>query len=168
MDDRVDKGRRRFLTNVTVGVGAVGGVLAAVPFVRSMAPSERAKAAGAPVEIDISKLEPGQMIKEEWRGKPVWIVNRTEKMLASLAELLRQARRGTSADDSLADAQRLAHRLKGTSGTYGLQESSAALEHVEEQLGLLRDDACDPHDAWARIERALERARARLATPRTR
>lgn len=87
MDDRVDKGRRRFLTNVTVGVGAVGGVLAAVPFVKSMTPSERAKAAGAPVEIDISKLEPGQMITEEWRGKPVWIVNRTKDMLDRLQAL---------------------------------------------------------------------------------
>ena len=57
VDDRVDKGRRRFLTAVTSGVGAVGGVFAATPFVLSMTPSERAKAAGAPVEIDISKLQ---------------------------------------------------------------------------------------------------------------
>lgn len=85
VDDSVDKGRRRFLTNVTCGVGAVGGVFAAVPFVLSMMPSERAKAAGAPVEIDISKLQAGQMIKEIWRGKPVWVVNRTPEMLQSLA-----------------------------------------------------------------------------------
>lgn len=84
VDDRVDRGRRRFLTAVTSGVGVVGGVFAATPFVLSMTPSERAKAAGAPVEIDISKLEPGQMIREIWRGKPVWIVDRTPEMLASL------------------------------------------------------------------------------------
>lgn len=83
-DERVDKGRRRFLTVVTSSVGAVGGGIAAIPFVLSMTPSERAKAAGAPVEIDISKLELGQMVREEWRGKPVWVIRRTEKMLESL------------------------------------------------------------------------------------
>lgn len=83
-DDRVDKGRRRFLTAATTGVGLVGGAFAATPFILSMTPSERAKAAGAPVEIDISKLEPGQMIREEWRGKPVWVLNRTQDMLDKL------------------------------------------------------------------------------------
>lgn len=87
IDDRVDKGRRRFLTAVTSGVGVVGSVFAATPFVLSMTPSERAKAAGAPVEIDISKLEPGQMIKEIWRGSPVWVVNRTSEMIESLQEI---------------------------------------------------------------------------------
>lgn len=84
VDDRVNNGRRRFLTAVTSGVGAVGGIFAATPFVLSMTPSERAKAAGAPVEIDISKLKPGQMVKEIWRGKPVWVVSRTPEMLESL------------------------------------------------------------------------------------
>jgi ubiquinol-cytochrome c reductase iron-sulfur subunit len=84
VDDRVNNGRRRFLTAVTSGVGAVGGVFVATPFILSMMPSERAKAAGAPVEIDISKLKPGQMLKEIWRGKPVWIVSRTPEMLESL------------------------------------------------------------------------------------
>jgi ubiquinol-cytochrome c reductase iron-sulfur subunit len=60
---------------------------ALVPFVSSMLPSERAKAAGAPVEVDISKLEPGQMMTVEWRGKPVWIINRTKEMLATLTQL---------------------------------------------------------------------------------
>ena len=84
IDDRVDKGRRRFLTAVTSGVGVAGGVFAATPFVLSMTPSERAKAAGAPVEIDISKLQPGQMLKEIWRGNPVWVISRTPEMLESL------------------------------------------------------------------------------------
>lgn len=58
-----------------------------VPFVSTMLPSERAKAAGAPVEVDISKLEPGQMVTVEWRGKPVWIINRTQAMLDTLPQL---------------------------------------------------------------------------------
>ena len=86
-DEHVDESRRRFITGVTVGVGAIGTGFAAVPFLMSMSPSERAKAAGAPVEVDISKLEKGQMIKVEWRGKPVWLVNRSEEMLATLDQL---------------------------------------------------------------------------------
>lgn len=87
MSDGVDTSRRRFLTAATSVVGAVGAVYVAVPFVKSMWPSARAQAAGAPVEVDISKIEPGQMLNVEWRGKPVWIVNRTPEMLESLDEL---------------------------------------------------------------------------------
>ncbi len=86
-DKQVDKGRRRMLTTVTSGVGLVGTGLGAVPFVASMTPSERAKAAGAPVEVDISELRPGQMITEEWRGQPVWIINRTQEMLDTLEQI---------------------------------------------------------------------------------
>ena len=82
-EDTVDCGRRRLLV-ATATAGGVAGVAAAVPFVASMLPSERAKAAGAPVEADISKLAPGQMMTVEWRGKPVWIINRTPEMLATL------------------------------------------------------------------------------------
>ena len=85
--DGVDQGRRRFLTAATVVVGGVGAVAAAVPFVVSMQPSARALAAGAPVEADISKLEPGQMMTVEWRGKPVWLVRRTEQNLKDLPSL---------------------------------------------------------------------------------
>jgi ubiquinol-cytochrome c reductase iron-sulfur subunit len=80
----VDVGRRRFLTLTTTAVGAVGAAFAAVPFVMSLRPSERAKALGAPVTIDVSKLEPGQMVVAVWRRQPVWIVRRTPEMLASL------------------------------------------------------------------------------------
>jgi len=80
----VDKGRRRFLTAATSVVGAVGAGFAITPFVISMNPSAKAQAAGAPVEADISKLEPGQMMTVEWRGKPVWIVRRTEQNLNDL------------------------------------------------------------------------------------
>lgn len=82
-DEKVDCGRRRLLV-ATAATGGVVGVAAAVPFVASMSPSERAKSAGAPVEADISKLAPGQMMTVEWRGKPVWIIRRTQEMLDSL------------------------------------------------------------------------------------
>jgi ubiquinol-cytochrome c reductase iron-sulfur subunit len=79
----VDRTRRRLIT-VTTGLGAVGAVFAATPFVLSMNPSARAKAAGAPVEVDISQLEPGQLMTVKWRGKPVWVLKRTPEMLESL------------------------------------------------------------------------------------
>ena len=83
----VDNRKRRFVLGATSVVGGIGAAAAAVPFVISFWPSERAKAAGAPVEQDISKLEPGQQIKVEWRGKVVWIINRTPAMLAKLPKL---------------------------------------------------------------------------------
>ena len=82
-----DPSRRRFLTAATTVVGAVGAAFVAVPFVTSMLPSDKAKAAGAPVEADISKLEPGQMIRVQWRGKPVWVVSRTPAMVEALPSL---------------------------------------------------------------------------------
>lgn len=83
-EHEVDKGRRRLLINLTTAVGAVGVVFAATPFVKSMLPSARARAAGAPVDVDISKIEPGQKITVKWRGKPVWVLRRTPEMLDSL------------------------------------------------------------------------------------
>jgi ubiquinol-cytochrome c reductase iron-sulfur subunit len=83
----VDLKRRRFLTAAASVVGGVGVVAVAVPFVSSMQPSARAQAAGAPVEADISKLEAGQMMTVAWRGKPVWIVNRTKAVLDALPTL---------------------------------------------------------------------------------
>ncbi len=83
-DSSVDVKRRKMLTVATSSVGAVGAAFAMVPLISSMGPSARAKAAGAPVEIDISDLKPGQMLVQEWRGKPVWVVRRTPAMLASL------------------------------------------------------------------------------------
>jgi len=82
-DPVVDPARRNWLM-ITCGAGAVGGVATAVPFVASFTPSERAKAAGAPVEVDISGLKPGEKAVVEWRGKPVWILHRTPEQLASL------------------------------------------------------------------------------------
>jgi ubiquinol-cytochrome c reductase iron-sulfur subunit len=88
----VNSGRRKFLTLTTAVVGGVGAAAVAVPFVKSWSPSEKAKAAGAPVTIDISKIEPGQLIRVEWRGKPVWVVSRTKKIMDELAVLDDQLR----------------------------------------------------------------------------
>lgn len=82
-DQQVDQGKRTWLI-ATGCAGAVGGVATAVPFVSTFAPSERAKAAGAPVEVDISNLKPGEKLTVEWRGKPVWIVRRTPEQLEAL------------------------------------------------------------------------------------
>jgi ubiquinol-cytochrome c reductase iron-sulfur subunit len=82
--DNVDEKRRRFLLIGTSAAAGVAGVAVAVPFLASWMPSARALAAGAPVEYDISKLEPGQQITVEWRGKPVWVLRRTDEMLARL------------------------------------------------------------------------------------
>lgn len=80
-----DNSRRRFLTVATSVVGGAGVVGAAIPFIASWNPSAKAKAAGADVEADISKIEPGQLIRVSWRSKPVWIARRTPELLASLA-----------------------------------------------------------------------------------
>ncbi|AZZ90478.1 ubiquinol-cytochrome c reductase iron-sulfur subunit [Hahella sp. KA22] len=82
--DDVNKSRRRFLVGATSVVGGIGAIGAAVPFVASWNPSAKAKAAGAPVKVNISKLEPGQQMTVEWRGKPVWVVRRTPEMLQGL------------------------------------------------------------------------------------
>ena len=94
-NDGVNKTRRCLLVGASTAVGAVGAVGVAVPFVASWNPSDKAKAAGAPVKADISKLEPGGQMIVEWRGKPVWIVRRTAEALANLASL----------DDSVADPE---------------------------------------------------------------
>lgn len=91
-NEGVDKSRRRFLTGATTVVGAVGVGFAAVPFVASWQPSAKAQAIGAPVEADISKLEPGQMMTIKWRGQPVWVVRRTKAALEALPTLDDQLR----------------------------------------------------------------------------
>ncbi len=83
---KIDAGKRKFLIAATSAFGGVAAAGVAVPLVMSMLPSARAKAAGAPVEVDISKVEPGMLLTAEWRGKPVWIVNRTKEMLDMLGK----------------------------------------------------------------------------------
>lgn len=84
-EDPIDEKRRRFVLATTGALGGVGALCALTPFVASWMPSARAKAAGAPVEVDLSQLEPGQQATVEWRGKPVWIIRRTPEMIAELA-----------------------------------------------------------------------------------
>lgn len=86
-NDGVNTSRRTFLIGLTSAIGAAGAVGAAVPFVKSWQPSAKAKNAGAPVTLDVGKLEPGQRVVEEWRGQPVWVVRRTEDMLQTLPKL---------------------------------------------------------------------------------
>ena len=84
MTEAVADPARRTWIAITCGAGAVGGAAVAVPFVSTFTPSERAKAAGAPVQVDISGIKPGEKLTVEWRGKPVWIIRRTPEQVASL------------------------------------------------------------------------------------
>jgi ubiquinol-cytochrome c reductase iron-sulfur subunit len=83
----VDNSRRKFLTMATAATAAVGGAFTLVPFIASWKPSERARALGAPLEIDLSKLEPGQMITQSWRKQPIYVVRRTPESVAKLESL---------------------------------------------------------------------------------
>lgn len=94
-EEGVDVGKRRFLTGATAAVGGVGAAFVATPFVKSWLPSARARAAGAPVEVNIAALEEGAMVSVTWRGQPVWVVRRTQAMLDTLDEVA----------DELADPQ---------------------------------------------------------------
>jgi len=98
MTDQVDASRRQFLTTATIATGAVGAAFAITPFLASWQPSARAKALGAPVEVDISKLEPGALVKVEWRGKAIYIVHRTPQMLAQLKDMAPRLRDPDSND----------------------------------------------------------------------
>ncbi len=99
-DDAVDPRRRRFLTGTTVVIGGIGAAFTAVPFLSSFQPSAKAKAIGAPVEVDISKLEPGQRVVQKWRGKPVWVVRRTPEMLENLKSFDASALRDPKSEKS--------------------------------------------------------------------
>jgi len=100
----VDKRRRLFLTAAATAVTGVGAAYVAVPFISSMNPSDRAKAAGAPVEADISKLEPGQLIRVEWRGKPVWVLKRTKQVVKQLAMTVGELRDADSNESEQPDS----------------------------------------------------------------
>jgi len=114
-EDEIDKDRRRFLITTTAGVGTVGAIGAALPFVLSLQPSERAKAIGAPIEVDISKLEPGQRIIETWRGQPVWVMRRTEetlKDLESMGDFLRDPKSDVHREQQPPYAKNIARAIK--------------------------------------------------------
>ena len=85
-DTENNSNRRKFLTRSTQILGGIGGVFALVPFLATMSPSERAKSAGAPIEVDVSNIQPGMYKVFEWRGKPVWVVRRTQEMINQIAD----------------------------------------------------------------------------------
>ena len=99
-NDKIDHDRRKTLTTGTAIVGGLGAALATWPFLSSMNPSASALAAGAPVEVDLSKMEPGQQIQEIWRRKPVWIIRRTNEMVKTLAGLTEKLRDPNSETES--------------------------------------------------------------------
>ena len=123
----VDKGKRGFLVAATSVVGGIAAGATAVPFAGSMFPSERAKAAGAPVEADISKLAPGDMQIIEWRGKPVWIVRRTKDMLDGI----------TKSDERVADPKsEVPHQPEYAKNEYrSIKPEIVVLEGVCTHLG---------------------------------
>ncbi|MAZ44582.1 MAG: ubiquinol-cytochrome c reductase iron-sulfur subunit [Legionellales bacterium] len=98
MSEDIDKGRRRFLTVATSVVGGIGAAAAAAPFLMSWKPSAKAQALGAPVEVDVSRLDMGAQITVAWRGQPIWIVRRSQEMLNMLPSLNNQLRDPDSAE----------------------------------------------------------------------
>jgi ubiquinol-cytochrome c reductase iron-sulfur subunit len=106
----VNTGRRRFLAGAVTAMGGIGGAFAAVPFIASWTPSERARAIGAPVEVDLTKVEPGGLLRVKWQGKPVFIVRRTEEALASIPKLDAKVRDPNSEEDQQPAYARNAHR----------------------------------------------------------
>ena len=91
-EDDLDRNRRHFLTVATVATGAVGAGFVAVPFISSLKPSARAQALGAPVEVPLGSMQPGEMVRVLWRGKLVFVLRRDETMLASLSKMANQLR----------------------------------------------------------------------------
>ncbi|WP_058533310.1 ubiquinol-cytochrome c reductase iron-sulfur subunit [Legionella saoudiensis] len=92
VEDSIDEGRRRFLLGTTCVLGGIGALCALTPLVSSWLPSAKAQAEGAPIHVDLSKMEPGEQAVVEWRGKPVWIIRRTQEMLHKLNENTGQLR----------------------------------------------------------------------------
>lgn len=129
VDEKMDGGRRQLLLATSVAGGAAVAATA-VPFVASLTPSERAKAAGAPVEADVSKLAPGEMMTVEWQGKPVWILRRTEEMLATLPKL----------DDQLADPK----SEKSVQPDYAKNEARSIKPEYLVAIGICTHLGCSP------------------------
>ena len=132
----VDSSKRTWIIT-SACAGAVGGVAAAVPFVSTFQPSEKAKAAGAAVEVDISTLNPGEKITVEWRGKPVWIIKRTPEQLKDLPEL----------DSQLADPQSLRHPDEFTP-VYARNEARSIKPEVLVVVGICTHLGCSPTDKF--------------------
>jgi ubiquinol-cytochrome c reductase iron-sulfur subunit len=134
MAESVADPARRNWVMITCGVGAVGGVATAVPFVASFTPSERAKAAGAPVEVDIGSLKPGEKMVVEWRGKPVWILRRTPEQLESLKKT----------DPMVADPN--SERTQYPTPSYAKNEWRSIKKEYFVAVGICSHLGCSPSD----------------------
>ncbi|MCT9813348.1 ubiquinol-cytochrome c reductase iron-sulfur subunit [Acidovorax sp. Be4] len=135
-DTPIDSSKRTWIIT-SACAGAVGGVATAVPFVSSFQPSEKAKAAGAPVEVDISALKPGEKVTAEWRGKPVWIMKRTPEQVAELPSL----------DGQLADPQ--SQRKPGElTPVYARNEHRSIKPEILVVVGICTHLGCSPVDRF--------------------
>ena len=134
-DTPVDTSKRTWLIASTCA-GAVGGVATAVPFVSTFQPSEKAKAAGAAVEVDISALKPGEKLTVEWRGKPVWIMKRTPEQLAALSKL----------DNQMADPK--SERKAYPTPDYARNESRSIKPEIFVAVGICTHLGCSPGDKF--------------------
>jgi ubiquinol-cytochrome c reductase iron-sulfur subunit len=143
-DNELDWGKRRFLVAATSVAGGIAGAATAVPFVASMLPSERAKAAGAPVEADIGNLAPGEMTRVEWRGKPVWIVRRTKEMLESVVQ----------SDGRVADPK--SERKKELTPEYARNEFRSIKPEYLVVVGICSHLGCSPVDKFKAQAEAFE------------
>jgi len=144
-DNELDQGKRRFLLTATGLAGGIATVATAVPFVASMLPSERAKAAGAPVMADIGALAPGEKLTVEWRGQPVWIVRRTPEMLDSI--------KGSA--DKVADPK--SERKPGElTPAYARNEFRSIKPEVFVAVGICSHLGCSPQDKFKSGAEAFE------------
>jgi ubiquinol-cytochrome c reductase iron-sulfur subunit len=146
-DKELDEGKRRLLIAATGVAGGIASVATAVPFVASMLPSERAKAAGAPVEADIGALGPGEKLTVEWRGQPVWIVRRTKEMLDSIR----------SSDDKVADPKS-ARKPGELTPEYARNEfrSRSDKSEILVVVGICSHLGCSPQDKFKTGPEAFE------------
>ena len=135
VDQGMDRERRTWI-GITAGVGVVGGVAAAIPFVSTFAPSERARAAGAPVQVDISGLKPGEKLTVEWRGKPVWIVRRTPEQLETLNKV----------ESQLADPN--SERTQYPTPDYARNQWRSIKKEVFVGVGICSHLGCSPSDKF--------------------
>jgi ubiquinol-cytochrome c reductase iron-sulfur subunit len=137
-----NQGKRQFLVAATTVAGGVAAGAAAVPFVASMLPSERAKAAGAPVEVDLGALAPGERVTVEWQGKPVWVVRRTKKMLDTI--------RGN--DDNVADPD----SKKKMQPPYAANEFRSIKDEYLVVVGICTHLGCSPVEKFAKQAEAFD------------
>ncbi len=137
----INPARRQWII-ATAGVGGILGMTALIPFVSSLLPSERALAAGAPVEVDIGRLQAGEMLVVEWRGKPVWILNRTPEMLAALKK----------AEPMLADP---ASRVASQQPEYAANPTRSRVPEMLVVIGICTHLGCSPSNAFTPGDPAL-------------